>query len=350
MSIPTQQKALFLQEAKGEWKVDTHEVPQPAAGQVLIRVEAAGLNPVDWKVHDYGILVKSYPVVLGFDGAGVVVAVGENVTNVAVGDKILYEAFYGDPLSFTFQQYSIAYADLIAKIPANVSFDAAAAVPAGYSTAGIGLYGPRQADGGAGLVAPWKEGGRGKYANQPILIIGGSTTVGQAVVQFAKLSGFSPIITTASKSNSEFLTSLGATHVIDRSVPLADLAAAVKGITNQPIGIVYDTVAHADTQTTSYAILASGGTLLTALGSEIKDIADGKEVIAPYGSLYFPAHRAFGVELWAHVSELLEKEDFKPNRVEHIPGGLASVPGALDRMRKDQVSGKKLIVRPTETV
>lgn len=66
------------------------------------------------------------------------------------------------------------------QIPSNFSFDDVVAVPLGFTTAAIGFYAPRQFEGGADLVAPWREGGRGKYANQPILVIGGSSTVGQA--------------------------------------------------------------------------------------------------------------------------------------------------------------------------
>lgn len=88
MSVPKQQKTLFIQEAKGEWKVRAHNIPEPAAGQVLVRVEATGLNPADWKIHDFDVMIKSYPGIIGFDGAGVIVKVGEGVDNVVVGDKV----------------------------------------------------------------------------------------------------------------------------------------------------------------------------------------------------------------------------------------------------------------------
>lgn len=88
MSIPTQQKALFLEAAHGDWVVRTTNVPQPAAGQVLVRIEAAGMNPVDWKIHERDFAVASYPTILGYEGAGVVVKLGEGVTEVSVGDRV----------------------------------------------------------------------------------------------------------------------------------------------------------------------------------------------------------------------------------------------------------------------
>lgn len=79
----------------------------------------------------------------------------------------------------------------VTQIPENISFDQAASVPLGLATATIGLYTPAEGRGGAGLVAPWKEGGRGKYAGQPIVIFGGSSSVGQYGESFpCELGGF----------------------------------------------------------------------------------------------------------------------------------------------------------------
>ena len=81
----------------------------------------------------------------------------------------------------TFQQFAIVPAEIAGKVPPNVTFDQAAAIPLAFTTAACGLYvnPTAKGPGGAGLVAPWDQGGRGKYAGQPILIIGGSSSVGQ---------------------------------------------------------------------------------------------------------------------------------------------------------------------------
>lgn len=88
MSIPTQQKALVVPEAHAPFKLTTLDVPQPEAGEVLVRVEATALNPVDWKIQAYNFLIQEYPAVLGTDIAGTVVKLGAGVTNVAVGDRV----------------------------------------------------------------------------------------------------------------------------------------------------------------------------------------------------------------------------------------------------------------------
>ena len=78
------------------------------------------------------------------------------------------------------------------------------------------------------------------------------------------MQGFSPIITTASPKHTAFLQSLGATHVLDRSLSPAELATAVSSATGgAPVDVVYDSISSPDTQAVGYAALAPGGTLLT---------------------------------------------------------------------------------------
>lgn len=115
MSTPTQQKALFLQEKQGSFAVSSSDVPKPSAGELLIKNEAAGLNPVDWKIQAFGLFVKTYPAILGLDAAGTVEAVGEGVTTFKKGDRVLYEGFLDNKLA-TFQQYTVIAASLAAKV------------------------------------------------------------------------------------------------------------------------------------------------------------------------------------------------------------------------------------------
>ncbi len=87
---------------------------------------------------------------------------------------------YFDDRRATFQQYTVVPAEITAKIPENLTFDQASTIPLTLATAALGLYNEKLSpNGGAALTAPWLDGGRGKYAGQPILIIGGSSSVGQ---------------------------------------------------------------------------------------------------------------------------------------------------------------------------
>lgn len=85
-----QQKALLLMKAKGAFELQTIPIPVPEEGEVLVKVEAAALNPIDWKIQEYDVFLKpeEYPALLGTDVAGEVVDVAEAVKNVKKGDRV----------------------------------------------------------------------------------------------------------------------------------------------------------------------------------------------------------------------------------------------------------------------
>lgn len=144
--------------------------------------------------------------------------------------------------------------------------------------------------------------GKGKYVGHPIVILGGSSSVGQngklqpkikgaylynfnhSAIQLAKLSGFSFVITTASLKHTEYLKSLGATHVIDRSVSASALASEINTITqNMPIKYAVDSISSPDTQQAAYDLLASDGQL--AIFSPVSAKTTQEKQIIPVFSL-----------------------------------------------------------------
>ncbi|OCH90831.1 GroES-like protein [Obba rivulosa] len=349
--MATSQKALFLTDKHGDWVVNTTDVPAPDRGQLLVRIEATALNPVDWKIRESGLFVQRFPAVVGSDAAGSVDRVGEGVRDFAPGDKVLFQGFF-NTVQGTFQQYALANADVTAKVPTNVSVDAAATVPLGLATAALGLF-DQYCDASAKLFPPWDLGGRGKYAGQPFMVFGGSGSVGQYVIQLAHLAGFAPLIATASPHNAPHLQSLGATHVLDRALPADALQAEVRKITRAPIPVIYDAVAHATTQNAAYDVLAPGGRLVLTLPEQIdeakKAAPPAKHVIHIVANVNLPERRKAGQSLYAKLSGLLEEGAIKPNRHEVLPNGLAGIPDGLERMKKGQVSAHKLVARPLET-
>ena len=94
MSVPAQTKTLFLESKFGQFAVRPAETPRPGSGEVLVKVEATALNPLDWKVQALGLFIENYPAVLGFDAAGTIAQIGEDVpaSSFAVGDRV-YVAF-----------------------------------------------------------------------------------------------------------------------------------------------------------------------------------------------------------------------------------------------------------------
>ena len=87
-NMSAQQKALVLQSKFGEFTVGSTPIPKPGPGELLVKVQTAALNPIDWKVQKYGVYVEKYPVVLGLNIAGDVEEVGEGVTNFSKGDRV----------------------------------------------------------------------------------------------------------------------------------------------------------------------------------------------------------------------------------------------------------------------
>ncbi|KAG5644166.1 hypothetical protein DXG03_009007 [Asterophora parasitica] len=333
------QKALFLESKFGEFKVRERNVPAVIAGHLLVRIESVALNPIDWKIQKFGIYVEEYPAILGVDTSGVVVEVGEGVSGFTAGDRVFFQTSW-DHDKAGYQQYTLTDATLTAKIPSKFSFDETAAIPVALAAATAGLY--LEAPNGAGLVTPFEESTRGKESGKPIVIYG--------AIQLAKLSGFSQIITTASLKNTEYLKSLGATHVLDRNLPAQELASEVSKITSAPINLIYDTVALPDTQKSAYSLLADGGALVLTLppDAEIKPV-EGKRIFQAIGIFVIPHARSLGEKLYSKLTALLEEGVLKPNHVEVLPNGLNGVVAGLERLQADQVSGAKLVAHPQET-
>ncbi|KAH9847261.1 GroES-like protein [Lenzites betulinus] len=347
MSPPTQQKALLLQAKQGEFVVGTRPVPKPAPGEILVKNEYVALNPADWKIRELGFMIQTYPAVLGIDASGTVEAVGEGVDKFKLGDKVLY-AGLPDADHATFQQYTLINAGLAAKLPESLSLEQGAALPLAIITPAVALY--NQA-GGPRLTPPWVSGGKGKYAGTPVVIVGGASVIGSLAIQFAKLSGFSPIITTASLKNAPLLKEFGATHVLDRNLSPSALYDAVVAITGAPVKLVLDTITVPDTERAAFALVAPGGKLLIHNQPSVLEnpTADGRSVTFTSGIIQLPENQEFGKVLYEHVPALLASGDLKPLHTEIIPGGLAAIPIGLDRLKNNQVSARKLVLKVEES-
>lgn len=193
-------KAIVIENYGGKEELKEMQLDRPKAGakQVVVEVKATSINPIDWKLRE-GYLQQmmdwAFPIILGWDVAGVISEVGEEVTDWKVGDKVFARP---ETTRFgTYAEYTVVDQAMLAKIPANTSFEEAAAVPLAGLTAWQGLF------------------NHGKLKKgETVLIHAGAGGVGTYAIQLAKSIG-AKVITTASKKNRELLIELGADQVID---------------------------------------------------------------------------------------------------------------------------------------
>ncbi|PFH48317.1 hypothetical protein AMATHDRAFT_150193 [Amanita thiersii Skay4041] len=342
---PSQQKALFLDSKFGKFVLGTTDVPKPGPGEILVKIKAAALNPIDWKIQKYGIFVEKFPAILGTDMAGEVEQLGEGVTGFAVGDRVLSQGSMASNRTTFFQQYAIVSPETLGKIPSNMTFEDASTIPLGLTTAYIGLY--NSVPHGITLPNPLVSG-RNQLAGESLVILGGSSSVGQFAIQLAKLSGFSHIIVTSSLKHTTFLQSLGATHVLDRNLPADALATEISRIAGS-IKYVFDAISLPETQKFGYSLLSSGGRLALVLPDAVENKVAGKDISVVFGTLDNPANRDVLLILYKNIANLLEQGAIKPNHVEVLKNGLGGILGGLEKMEKDLVSGVKLVIRPGDT-
>ena len=137
-------------------------------------------------------------------------------------------------------------------------------------------------------------------------------------IQLARMSGFSPIITTASKSNEARLKSLGATHVIDRTLPLSSLKAVIQQITDQPVKYGFGAIATPEIQNALcddalYDVIALGGQLVLVGQPAIdeKKSAEDKYIARVFADVQMPAQIEVGRGLYAHITVMLESGDIR---------------------------------------
>ncbi|AYW48053.1 NADPH:quinone reductase [Tetragenococcus osmophilus] len=241
---------------KDQLKESTVSLPKLEENQVLVSVQATSINPIDWKLRE-GYLQQKYPwdfpIVLGWDVAGVIVDVGQEVTNWQVGDKV-----FARPQTTrfgTYTDYTIVNENLLVSIPDNTSYKEAAAVPLAGLTAYQVLFDHGELE-----------------AGQKVLIHAGSGGVGTFAIQLAKLQG-AYVYTTASKKNHELLQSLGADETIDYHT--TDFTEVVS-----QADLVLDALGGSKMQQQSMEVLKPHGYLISLSAIEDPSLAKEKQINA----------------------------------------------------------------------
>lgn len=255
-SVPETMKAIRFHEF-GKADVLVYEdapVPKPGPGEMLVRVRAAAVNPVDWKVRLGGMRTvrPDLPQIPGYDVAGTVASLGEGVTRFSVGEPIF--AYMSLRRGGGYAEYAIVREDEAARKPEKIDFVEAASIPLVTLTAWQALFDTAHLERG-----------------QTVLIHGAAGGVGSAAVQLAKARG-AKVIGTASAVNHPFLKKLGADRVVDyRNVAFEDVVHGVD--------VVLDTVGG-DTLERSFGVVKPGGRIVSLVDDPSRFLAAHPDVKA----------------------------------------------------------------------
>ncbi|NJN52169.1 MAG: NADP-dependent oxidoreductase, partial [Gammaproteobacteria bacterium] len=232
-------KAIRIHSYGGAEQIQLEDVPVPACGpqDVLVRVVAAGINPIDWKLRSGAMahsFPKSFPITLGSDAAGIVAAVGGATSAFKLGDEVFCYAEFAR--GGTYAEYVAVDATQVALKPRTMAFATAAAMPTPAQAAWTALIETAQLTNG-----------------MRVLIHGAGGALGTVAVQLAHDAG-AEVIATASDTALDLVRSLGATEVIDyRAQRFEELV--------RDVDVVLDAIGGA-TQEASWATLRKGGLLV----------------------------------------------------------------------------------------
>jgi NADPH:quinone reductase-like Zn-dependent oxidoreductase len=299
-------RAVVIHETGGPDVLRYEEIdrPEPADGEVLIRVQAASVNPADWKSRRRAS--GPLPRVLGIDVSGTVDA--SRADGFAEGDAV-----FGRSASGAYAEYSTASAAAIARKPEGVSHEQAAAIPVAGGTAWQGLFDHGGLDRG-----------------QTALVAGAPGGVGHFAVQFAKVAG-ARAIGTGSTRNRDFVLGLGADEYVDYTQQ--DVGEAVSGA-----DVALDTVGGEVTDSLPPAV-REGGVLVTIAAAPPEEAARERGVRAEV----FRA--SANPEQFARIAELVASGDVRVEIAETMP--LAEAKRAHELSEGGHVRGKLVLTVAT---
>lgn len=273
------------------------------------------------------------------------------------GDRVFFQGLIGDINRSTFQQYVTIPAPFVARTPSNVTDDEAAGISLASAAAFTSLY----AEQGLGISpAAWDQGADQAGQGKTLIVLGGSSSVGQYTIQLGRISGFH-VVTSASSAHTDSLKKLGAAVVLDRYA--ATPQDYVQALNGKPLVGVSDSVSLGDSQQLGVKIIkeyhtATQDRAKVNITTNLSPNADAKqageeatpaiEIRAILGIGHKEPIRPLYEKFVSAVSGWLERGQYFPNKPQVIPGGLKGVQEALETNKKG-VSGVKVVVRPQET-
>ncbi|KAK7469018.1 Zinc-binding oxidoreductase alcohol dehydrogenase [Stygiomarasmius scandens] len=336
----------------GKVALGTARKPQVGSKQILVKVVAAAQNPPDWYLFQRLI---STGLVIGHDFAGIVEEIGSDVLLGVrkIGERVAGFVRGGVKSEWggSFAEYCITDAELVVSLPDSLALEEAPSLGLAGFTACQLLWQTRNLP---TPINPAKE-------PLPILVWGGSSSVGQYVIQLAKLSGLR-VITTASPQNHNLVKSLGADSVFDYKEE--DVARKIREHTSNKLTYAIDCVSEGNTPNLVGNSLGNeGGHVTLVLNAKIprEDVeSEFHLVYTLFGEPFltsppvydypaYPEHRE-QAKIWAKLlSEQLALGRLKTTPVKVVPNGLADVAKWIEYHQQGKVSAEKIVYRIADT-
>jgi NADPH2:quinone reductase len=281
-------KALVLESFNAPYQLKDVEKPIALEGQVLVKIKASGVNPLDVKiiVGQAGHAKAKLPAILGIDMAGVVEALGEGVTNFKIGDEVYGMTGGINGVQGSLAQYAVVDADLLAIKPKNISMREAAALPLVFITAWEGLVDRANIS-----------------AGKTVLIHGGAGGIGHVAVQIAKANG-AKVFSTVDPSKNELMQQYGVTPIDYTKLSVDEyINEYTQG---EGFDIIYDTVGGTTLDASFKAVKQYSGHVLSALGWGTHSIAPLSFKGATYSGV-FTLYPLISGKGRAHHGEILRE-------------------------------------------
>jgi NADPH2:quinone reductase len=322
-------QAAILDSPGAAFRIGPMPRPTPQPGQVLVRIEASAVNPLDIKIRagQAAHARQPLPAVLGIDLAGIVDGVGDGVTAFRHGDEVYGMTGGVGGLQGSLAQYAAVDADLLAPKPANLTMREAAAIPLIFITAWEGLV-DRAA----------------VHSRQKVLIQGGAGGVGHVAIQIARAFG-AEVFATGSAASKSFIERLGAVAIDYQPMSVESYVAKFTG--GRGFDIVYDTVGGT-TLDASFNAVGRFGHVVSALGWGTHALAPLSFRAATYSGVFtlLPMltgeGRAHHGEILREATRLIEAGKVVP-RVDPRHFKLSMVDEAYRALESKDASGKIVV-------
>jgi len=348
-------------------------IPQPGHGQVVIKVVVSGSNPKDWKMSEF--YPDAPPMNQGDDIAGTIYAVGQGVTGFRDGDRV---AAFHEMMSphGSYAEYALAWAHTTFFLPEKTSFEGesdvekfailgtsqlvltistteGAAIPLAAMTAAIGLYAADR----LALPQPWSPANK----PTPLVVYGASSAVGSYVLQLAQRSNVHPLICVAGRAQDhveKFIDrSKGDTIVDYRKGDDAVVQGIKDALKGAKLEYAYDAVSEKSSPKNLAQVLdATSGKVTSVLPPKGGDFSakfdefpqSVYQSMTMVGSVHEDI-KDFGFVYFQYFTRGLQEGWFKPQPQEVVPGGLAGIQSALERLKDGTASAVKYVFRISET-